>query len=154
MRRERDSPKGIPSEEPSGDHQTSTGFPSRDDASLLQVSVAFHALEKPFPPHCLRPAGKPLVVVQLPRPPPFGVPDPPRIVLLETVVQVHRTPVVVCPVRLRPQYICIIHAEREGFEPPETIRPQRFSRPPHSTTLPSLRLNQNFKINFNPYCML
>jgi hypothetical protein len=26
-------------------------------------------------------------------------------------------------------------AEREGFEPPEDVNPQRFSRPPHSTTL-------------------
>jgi hypothetical protein len=29
-------------------------------------------------------------------------------------------------------------AEREGFEPPETLLPQRFSRPPLSTTQPSL----------------
>ena len=31
-------------------------------------------------------------------------------------------------------------AEREGFEPPEGINPQRFSRPPHSTTLPPLQV--------------
>ncbi len=31
-------------------------------------------------------------------------------------------------------------AEGEGFEPPETLRPQRFSRPPQSSTLPSLRV--------------
>ncbi len=31
-------------------------------------------------------------------------------------------------------------AEEEGFEPPEGVNPQRFSRPPHSTTLPLLRL--------------
>ena len=30
-------------------------------------------------------------------------------------------------------------AEEEGFEPPEPFRAQRFSRPPHSTTLPLLR---------------
>ncbi len=29
-------------------------------------------------------------------------------------------------------------AEREGFEPPDRSHGQRFSRPPHSTTLPSL----------------
>ncbi len=29
-------------------------------------------------------------------------------------------------------------AEREGFEPPDRVNGQRFSRPPHSTTLPSL----------------
>ena len=31
-------------------------------------------------------------------------------------------------------------AEGEGFEPPETLQPQWFSRPPQSTTLPSLHL--------------
>ncbi len=31
-------------------------------------------------------------------------------------------------------------AEREGFEPPEPLRAQRFSRPPRSTTLPSLHI--------------
>ena len=30
-------------------------------------------------------------------------------------------------------------AEGEGFEPPEALPPQRFSRPPQSTALPSLR---------------
>lgn len=30
-------------------------------------------------------------------------------------------------------------AEEEGFEPPERLHAQRFSRPPHSTTLPLLR---------------
>ena len=30
-------------------------------------------------------------------------------------------------------------AEKEGFEPPEGVNPQRFSRPPHSTALPLLR---------------
>src|SRR3990167_9470654 len=30
-------------------------------------------------------------------------------------------------------------AEEEGFEPPEPLRAQRFSRPPHSTALPLLR---------------
>ena len=30
-------------------------------------------------------------------------------------------------------------AEGEGFEPPETLRPQWFSRPPQSSTLPSLQ---------------
>ena len=29
-------------------------------------------------------------------------------------------------------------AEKEGFEPPDRINGQRFSRPPHSTTLPFL----------------
>jgi hypothetical protein len=32
-----------------------------------------------------------------------------------------------------------VAAEREGFEPPGAVTPQRFSRPPQSTTLPSLR---------------
>ena len=31
-------------------------------------------------------------------------------------------------------------AEREGFEPPVRANGQRFSRPPHSTTLPPLRI--------------
>ena len=30
-------------------------------------------------------------------------------------------------------------AESEGFEPPDGLTRQRFSRPPHSTTLPTLR---------------
>ena len=30
-------------------------------------------------------------------------------------------------------------AEEEGFEPPERSHAQRFSRPPHSTTLPPAR---------------
>ena len=30
-------------------------------------------------------------------------------------------------------------AEGEGFEPPEGLHPQRFSRPPQSTALPPLR---------------
>ncbi len=32
-------------------------------------------------------------------------------------------------------------ADREGFEPPEPLRAQRFSRPPQSTTLPPVRLS-------------
>ena len=32
-------------------------------------------------------------------------------------------------------------AEEEGFEPPERLHAQRFSRPPHSTTLPLLRMS-------------
>ena len=32
-------------------------------------------------------------------------------------------------------------AEEEGFEPPELLQAQRFSRPPHSTALPLLRSN-------------
>ena len=35
--------------------------------------------------------------------------------------------------------INIILAEREGFEPSVRLHVQRFSRPPHSTTLPPLR---------------
>ena len=37
--------------------------------------------------------------------------------------------------------VCYVHrmAEREGFEPPVRANGQRFSRPPHSTTLPPLR---------------
>ena len=39
-------------------------------------------------------------------------------------------------------------AEKEGFEPPEPSRVQRFSRPPHSTTLPFLRAVQKYyKLN-------
>ena len=37
-------------------------------------------------------------------------------------------------------------AEKEGFEPPVPVTVQRFSRPPHSTTLPSL---QNISMNLN-----
>ena len=37
------------------------------------------------------------------------------------------------------QRLIRIVAEREGFEPSEPLRAQRFSRPPHSTTLPPLR---------------
>jgi hypothetical protein len=41
--------------------------------------------------------------------------------------------------------ICVVTdggevAERVGFEPTEDLHPQRFSRPPHSTTLPPLRV--------------
>ena len=35
-------------------------------------------------------------------------------------------------------------AESGGFEPPVTLRQQRFSRPPHSTTLPTLQ-NLNWR---------
>src|SRR3990167_10261097 len=39
-----------------------------------------------------------------------------------------------------PRTSCMqVLAEEEGFEPPEPLRAQRFSRPPHSTTLPLLR---------------
>jgi hypothetical protein len=31
-----------------------------------------------------------------------------------------------------------VTAEGEGFEPPDPAKDQRFSRPPHSTALPSL----------------
>ena len=48
------------------------------------------------------------------------------------------------PPRDRPvaaQAECRKLAEGEGFEPPERLLAQRFSRPPHSTTLASLRGN-------------
>ena len=52
-----------------------------------------------------------------------------------------------CEVKL----ICLLAAsvaEKEGFEPPEPSRVQRFSRPPHSTTLPFLRAVQKYyKLN-------
>src|SRR5438034_157363 len=35
------------------------------------------------------------------------------------------------------------NAEGVGFEPTESLRPQRFSRPPHSTALPPLRGNDD-----------
>ena len=35
------------------------------------------------------------------------------------------------------RFVIIKMAEGEGFEPPEPFLVQRFSRPPHSTTLPS-----------------
>ena len=38
----------------------------------------------------------------------------------------------------RPGFFKIM-AEREGFEPPVLLPVQRFSRPPHSTTLASLQ---------------
>src|SRR5438876_785836 len=34
-------------------------------------------------------------------------------------------------------------AEGEGFEPPEDLHPQRFSRPPQSTALPPLRTTES-----------
>jgi hypothetical protein len=34
-------------------------------------------------------------------------------------------------------------AEGVGFEPTESLHPQRFSRPPHSTALPPLRRNSD-----------
>ncbi len=37
-------------------------------------------------------------------------------------------------------------AEREGFEPPSGLTLKWFSRPPHSTTLPSLQLDASFVI--------
>jgi len=37
-------------------------------------------------------------------------------------------------------------AERQGFEPWEPVKVQRFSRPPHSTTLPPLRDDHQFNI--------
>lgn len=44
-------------------------------------------------------------------------------------------------------------AEREGFEPPVTVRLQRFSRPPLSTTQPSLCVQEDniliLKTSFN-----
>jgi hypothetical protein len=33
-------------------------------------------------------------------------------------------------------------AEKEGFEPPVPVKEQRFSRPPHSTALPFLRVQK------------
>ena len=45
-----------------------------------------------------------------------------------------------------------VYAEREGFEPPVRANGQRFSRPPQSTTLPSLRERQ--KYNFFLPCRL
>ncbi len=50
-------------------------------------------------------------------------------------------------------------AEKEGFEPPEPSRVQRFSRPPHSTTLPFLRAVQKYyKLNsrqsYFPYFLI
>jgi hypothetical protein len=42
----------------------------------------------------------------------------------------------------RPQQPISGVAEGEGFEPPETLRPQRFSRPPQSSALPSLRASR------------
>ena len=35
-------------------------------------------------------------------------------------------------------------AEGKGFEPLGPVKGQRFSRPPHSTTLPSLRAEMSF----------
>ena len=41
-------------------------------------------------------------------------------------------------------------AESEGFEPPEGITPQRFSRPPLSTAQPALQTGEkNIKISGN-----
>ncbi len=37
-------------------------------------------------------------------------------------------------------------AEEVGFEPTEGLHPQRFSRPPHSTTLPLFRRNAMYAI--------
>ena len=39
-------------------------------------------------------------------------------------------------------------AESEGFEPPDPMKGQRFSRPPHSTALPALlRYSLGFAVN-------
>ena len=37
-------------------------------------------------------------------------------------------------------------AEGEGFEPPEDVNPQRFSRPPRSTALPSFRNTMKYAV--------
>ena len=37
-------------------------------------------------------------------------------------------------------------ADEEGFEPPEGANLQRFSRPPHSTTLPLIHIFSDFSI--------
>ena len=37
-------------------------------------------------------------------------------------------------------------AEGEGFEPPEDVNPQRFSRPPRSTALPSFRNTMKYSV--------
>ena len=38
-----------------------------------------------------------------------------------------------------PDGCLIFMADGEGFEPPVELPPQRFSRPPHSTALPTIR---------------
>jgi hypothetical protein len=40
-------------------------------------------------------------------------------------------------------------AERQGFEPWVPLRVQRFSRPPHSTALASLRLGMQISVFFS-----
>ena len=40
-------------------------------------------------------------------------------------------------------------AERQGFEPWVGANRQRFSRPPHSTTLPPLRERQGLGLSLN-----
>src|SRR5471030_3307874 len=51
--------------------------------------------------------------------------------------------------------LCIKHlivAEGEGFEPPEPFRVQWFSRPPPSTTRPSLRVELRPQFAWLTYC--
>ena len=45
--------------------------------------------------------------------------------------------------------INILLAEREGFEPSVRLHVQRFSRPPHSTTLPPLRDGEFYQFKNN-----
>ena len=46
-------------------------------------------------------------------------------------------------------YISNNMAEREGFEPSVRLHVQRFSRPPHSTTLPPLRDGEFYQFKNN-----
>ncbi len=45
-------------------------------------------------------------------------------------------------------------ADGEGFEPPEDLRPQRFSRPPHSTALPPIRNYVSVGLSNLRFCSL
>lgn len=46
------------------------------------------------------------------------------------------------------------NTEREGFEPPEPAKVQRFSRPPRSTTLPSLQMCFEIISYFSSFCQV
>ena len=73
-------------------------------------------------------------------PPPWKVPQPCGYVArrVAVTVAVKRMGLAPKPLDIKPP-IEIKLAEGEGFEPPEALPPQRFSRPPQSTALPSLQ---------------
>ena len=55
-------------------------------------------------------------------------------------------------IRGEPKFPHILMAESEGFEPPDRANGQWFSKPPHSTALPTLHCLKFFKrINYTEF---